>query len=683
MEPGNIGVSLRHMYKRELLRKSNGHYVKSNSEELWTFLLVFTFAFMVGFVIWGANGVEFYLQNWKELEFLGFSFPAVIYIIFKLSLILRWVLYWIIVTTALFFFMSSNQKDILKGESGKFLFSAFIIVESITIFIYIFQRAIYPPLVHYWSKNDAAKFWNIKPDFKKEGYYSCKRNIFRKRNKFSYVGQLNSNLEPNGFGKWTSQWALGECLSGFWENGKPIGPFKSREYRTGYSFANVRIGYASITDADINKNTFNFLPDLVYGVSGVECSVSGKFFSDLPRTNMILEHTDDLQEAIDKIIHFSDIQDLSEDVPIEPIATNLSVICTSDGFDVKGYVPIAEEYISKVNISRLQNNPNESFSETKTIHDFSYFAMIFPTHVSDTFRIDGWVKKASVAEAFVFIPGFNSTLVSSMKLVGQFISLGTLSSSFKPFIYVWPGGSLLGFGKAVQFAEHETTKAMLIKFIKELGLKGFEKIHLVCHSMGARVALNALDDFDTVFETFNQKLKRPRSACTLNSLQHVLPTLASFTLLNPEAELVKFCKFQYEQLRKFTKLITLYGSGNDIALISAEYILWIKELGAHPYRLVHQDPVTVTVEHIREDIESLTSDTHHIPLDMDVINCSDLDMNVHVARHAYFNLNKYVVDDIIDLMTTGKRAHDRDHRLLNIESNVYGFLSAPSYVVSA
>ncbi|KAJ2987645.1 hypothetical protein HDV02_006010, partial [Globomyces sp. JEL0801] len=447
--------------------------------------------------------------------------------------------------------------------------------------------------------------------------------------------------------KWTSQWALGECLSGFWENGKPIGPFKSREYRTGYSFANVRIGYASITDADINKNTFNFLPDLVYGVSGVECSVSGKFFSDLPKTNMILEHTDDLQEAIDKIIHFSDIQELSEDVPIEPIATNLSVICTSDGFDVKGYVPIAEEYISKVNISRLQNNPNESFSETKTI--------------SDTFRIDGWVKKASVAEAFVFIPGFNSTLVSSMKLVGQFISLGTLSSSFKPFIYVWPGGSLLGFGKAVQFAEHETTKAI----------------------MGARVALNALDDFDTVFETLNQKLKRPRSACTLNSLQHVLPTLASFTLLNPEAELVKFCKFQYEQLRKFTKLITLYGSGNDIALISAEYILWIKELGAHPYRLVHQDPVTVTVEHCREDIESLTSDTHHIPLDMDVINCTDLDMNVHIARHAYFNLNKYVVDDIIDLMTTGKRAHDRDHRLLNIESNVYGFLSVPSYVVSA
>jgi hypothetical protein len=41
-----------------------------------------------------------------------------------------------------------------------------------------------------------------------------------------------------------------------------------------------------------------------------------------------------------------------------------------------------------------------------------------------------------------------------------------------------------------------------------------------------------------------------------------------------------------------------------------------------------------------------------------------------------------MIDDLCDLITNGKRASKREHRLLHLEGNVYGVLAAPSYVSS-
>ena len=56
-----------YMFDRELKRQSHGHYVKSQFEELWTLFLILSFIGMVGIVIWGSNGIEYYLQNWQYL----------------------------------------------------------------------------------------------------------------------------------------------------------------------------------------------------------------------------------------------------------------------------------------------------------------------------------------------------------------------------------------------------------------------------------------------------------------------------------------------------------------------------------------------------------------------------------------------------------------------------------------
>ena len=47
------------------------------------------------------------------------------------------------------------------------------------------------------------------------------------------------------------------------------------------------------------------------------------------------------------------------------------------------------------------------------------------------------------------------------------------------------------------------------------------------------------------------------------------------------------------------------------------------------------------------------------PLDMDVIDTSWMDSNVQALRHSYFNVNRWLIDDIREIITTKRRARQR------------------------
>ena len=73
-------------------------------------------------------------------------------------------------------------------------------------------------------------------------------------------------------------------------------------------------------------------------------------------------------------------------------------------------------------------------------------------------------------------------------------------------------------------------------------------------------------------------------------------------------------------------------------------------------------------------------------LDMDVIDTTFMDANVHAIRHNYFNLNRWVVDDLREIILTRKRAVRRESRMLQMYEveggNVYNFLAAPGHIVN-
>jgi hypothetical protein len=422
-----------------------------------------------------------------------------------------------------------------------------------------------------------------------------------------------------------------EILSGLFENGIPIGPFKSREYRTGYSFVNIRVGFVDSV-ADFSGKSAKRLP-LKWGVAAVECSVSGKFFSNMPdATTLIdsyaskrelnnltavssiidssLDDTDAREMCFKQILHYDDIAP-----PSEKPGTVISIISCKNGIQVSGFKPIPG------------TNPTEILIKSSGTNEIPII------------EIPGWIKEELQNIALIYIPGFNCSTERACESLGQMLALLNPLSNLKPIIFNWPSGKLISFNTARKIAISEPTMEDF-KVVMKTILLHFRKIHILTHSMGARV-INGFSGFlDTVLTPGSDRL-------------------TGVTLLNPEASLDEFCTSQFDNLRKFTKTITIYSNKRDIALFASE-IVGDKQLGKHPFDLKCQEMF----------------------LDLDVIDTTDLDTNVQLAKHSYFSLNRLCVDDIGELMQFGKRAIKRS-KLVQIDGNVYRFLAAPSYVVTA
>lgn len=206
-------------------------------------------------------------------------------------------------------------------------------------------------------------------------------------------------------------------------------------------------------------------------------------------------------------------------------------------------------------------------------------------------------------------------------------------------------------------ARSSEIKNDLYTLLRDFKNAGISKIHVICHSMRARVIFSASEDFHTIFTT----KKENRDTIYV-------------TLVNPEASLHDFRTKYFDQIRLYTPLVTIYGSSIDLALHSAE-VFFVREplLGRHIHR------ITRSSQNEKDDLES--SSLHRILLDVDVVDTTALDTNIRLDRHSAFSLNKAIVNDLMDIVVFQHRATQRDHRLLCIGGNVFSFISAPSFVV--
>uniref|UniRef100_K3XCW2 Alpha/beta hydrolase n=1 Tax=Globisporangium ultimum (strain ATCC 200006 / CBS 805.95 / DAOM BR144) TaxID=431595 RepID=K3XCW2_GLOUD len=115
-------------------------------------------------------------------------------------------------------------------------------------------------------------------------YLSLVRRWNSKRSVVEYIGGLDKDNRPHGFGLWKDSAYHGENLSGLWDHGIPIGPFTSREQGSGFTTEKLRVAYASIR-GEKTTDSADIIPTfkpLEWGVANVECSVAGGFFSFLP-----------------------------------------------------------------------------------------------------------------------------------------------------------------------------------------------------------------------------------------------------------------------------------------------------------------------------------------------------------------------------------------------------------------
>ncbi|KAG6619573.1 uncharacterized protein IUM83_18908 [Phytophthora cinnamomi] len=466
------------MTGRRLQRRYRGVYQKySFVTQLVTWLIVIYV--IIVFAVLAANDSDS-TDTKASVSDGAFYFAIIVlslYILVKLALIVRWIIYWIIIAELLTYAITNNLYVLFWIDDDEVtdtdrqvrhvMIIVLISVEIITVFAYWFTHYAYPWLVLH-QKFNLVEWWNIKPGVETNSitYRSKARFYTRKRNVIKYCGGLNAQGQPHGFGMWTDTAYHGERLTGQWEDGVPVGPFRSFEYGSGYSFVNIRIGFCH-NRGEKGPTEIFFFPKhsdngLNWGVASVECSVSGGFFKYLPTVSHLTPSYVDESP-----------QSAAECLPALRTPTD-GVVFNHKEEEAVHRQPHRER-VQRRHLYREESAP----------------VLDLPSGDAD----DG-------KEALVLLHGYNCSLDYGMNRLAQLLALGDFPSYIHPFVFSWPSGGVLAYFQAKQVgSESERTADDFILFLKSLIDAGYTKLNVIAHSMGARVFFSTLNKglFEEVF----------------------------------------------------------------------------------------------------------------------------------------------------------------------------------------
>nr|CCA14281.1 conserved hypothetical protein [Albugo laibachii Nc14] len=646
---------------------------------------------------------------------------------------------------------TSRQKDTTESSRRFIILIVLAALEIATLVVYFVTHWLYPRMLHTHRIN-AIRWWQVKrsPCYSNTITYKSKARILtQKRNSISYVGGLNTKLEPHGYGYWADSSYHGERLSGYWQNGVPVGPFRSFEHGSGYCFVNLRIAYCT-NRAESSTSAIQFYPkhsqrSLQWGVASVECSVSGGFFKFLPEVKHLTPYnTSDTMESA---------------------AACLSVLRTA-----VDCVVFQDRVEDSTPVTRLENNISAKPERIKKFLQFHHENSI-PRLIAQPYSSEYESNRESRAtriesgnEALILLHGYNCSIDYGINRLGQLLALGSFPTHIHPFVFSWPSGGVLAYFQGhLYFAERlfrleliwmcclaknigtesDRTAYDFQDFLRSLVSAGYTKINILGHSMGARVYFICLAKglLEDIFYT-QSELRLEDPVCAAKFMKAKLSTL---TFVNPDYERNEFVKpgGTYDLSRSFCETITLYADALDGALFYAENLTKESLFGPPNYSMgkrgdmMHRISATETTRPKRNtpasnnfsseswqaktfdailqvnqsgkfngvealainnilylqdwsdnvdrfDLQQLNQSAEQNAcdyLDMDVVDTTWMDQNVHSIRHNYFNINPSVVDDLRTLIVNKRRASTRCGLMRKREgTNIFIFLVAPSVV---
>ncbi|EGC37281.1 hypothetical protein DICPUDRAFT_46613 [Dictyostelium purpureum] len=460
-----------------------------------------------------------------------------------------------------------------------------------------------------------------------------KKSIFQKPTKVIYEGPLIDG-RPHGIGTWMDTSYQGELLTGYWEDGMPLGPFESFvQSDTRSLLVNLRIIYGTNGGG---KSFIDRIP-LNTGVASIECCVSGNFFKGYPKVSMIkgpdlCKCSNQNCSCISSLLKKKCWRHIDDDKQLTSIVVSLDK--KMDTLAITGYKPESGKKNKKISITMTENN--------RLVADSS------------------WISSES-NEGILFIHGYDHDLKDALKRFAQFLALGHFPNYIKPFVFNWPSStSPLLYWCAHSVASDNDNHRDLQKFIESLGHAGIRNLHIMCHSMGTRFFLRSFSKIKKAFskekhikpqEHSNHQVNKPEKNSNKINLTNLI-------FLNPDYEINTF-KNDYDELRTYCPRITVYADHRDEAIKMAFRITQKRNLGNNIFG-------------IQDDMGGL--------LDVDIIDTGDLDSNMSERHHSFFNINRLMVDDLHDLIVTGKRATERTSRLKSV-NNIFRFSILPSNVV--
>ena len=254
----------------------------------------------------------------------------------------------------------------------------------------------------------------------------------------SYRGALHPRSgRPHGEGEWVDDAFHGECLHGVWDDGAPRGPFRSREFGSGYAFVSLRVVVAANHDDPFARSRprVQRIADagaLRLGVASVECSVSGQFFRRFPHAQLL-------------------------DGPAVASRRN----------------------------SRLLSGATAAERNATGV---GRCLKLLAGGSAD----DAAVAAPAPTEALVYVPGFNTDLKFALKRFGQLLALANFPPSFAPVVFSWPGGWNISYRAAQRATASAWMASDFLALCEALAAQGVTTLHVLAHSMGAAVALHAI-----------------------------------------------------------------------------------------------------------------------------------------------------------------------------------------------
>ncbi|BAM41347.1 uncharacterized protein TOT_030000609 [Theileria orientalis strain Shintoku] len=545
-------------------------------------------------------------------------------------------------------------------------------------------------------------------------YYSFKYLIdflhFKKRgsyDSFQYVGQLNSEYRPHGFGFWNSPNFHGELLMGFWESGLPLSPFKSREVGTNAGFSNVIIGWVRYEGGDSAVGL---------GVAAAECCVSGPFFRTFPRILRFytVPETDGKRggrvlKLLKKLFRRNRLNCIAMD------RMDSKYYCTDDHIvmslnevsnDIVGYrYGNVDSYINgkknpyfnvlkKMHIRDIFQDINELFGIRETGIPLTTFVNCMECLLSALtlhapnftpldssnlslsvddergINIHGFVKKPKInedgiqefssdycksvkaLEAWIYIHGFNVKCIDSLGIFAQIISFGNYPQYIKPFVFSWPSGNkITQFKEAIVSSTCPKTVDTFIRMLQALLVNNIRDVHIMTHSMGATMFLGAFTQILNSKEYSNLFLKLNEDRDANNPKLKIL----TVTLLNPFYPVYDFVQNDYPRLKQYCSHITIYSDVNDKALKVAELITGKKRLG----RCVNE--LYTMEERVDETAKRCTLGSIVLPFTLEEVR--NLKKNKKKIKEIIENRKKkhWLDVDVIDTTCLGSNVHALRH----------------------
>ena len=332
-------------------------------------------------------------------------------------------------------------------------------------------------------------------------------------------------------------------------------------------------------------------------------------------------------------------------------------------------------------------------------------------------------------EALVFFPGFNSPLSKSLQSLGQFMAMTKVMDHVHPIIFQWPNGQVPTYRLASAISASDRNKKHFLQLVRGLASTGIRHVHFLSHSMGVQTMLAGFQDKeDGSRSDISQCFRLNHSFASGDERDDKLMICKSITMVNPDFPIDAFIDHAFLSIRRICNHVTVVGDRHDQALFYSQVINGMcnylgysqpsilnkdgkesngqnRKEGYHPQNVVGRDIGSLYFPDPQEGKEEgdeertslltderllfmgapaiiLSADGHvkeHLWLDVDVIDTTQLDTNIKDLRHSGFNVNPILLNDLEELIVTGRRAANRS-TLLFREGNIYSYCHAPSFV---